>query len=77
MFTQCGMPAGPAFGCSVISVKDGSLVLSLHWQDGAVKEGLLREMKEYLERRLLDIGNECVCGEKSLFKKRYSTYRYS
>ena len=58
VFTQCGMAAGPAFGCSVVSVKSGLLVLSLHWQEGAVKEGLMAEMKTYLERRLLRVRND-------------------
>jgi hypothetical protein len=52
------MAAGPAFGCSVVSVKSGLLVLSLHWQEGAVKEGLMAEMKTYLERRLLRVRND-------------------
>lgn len=58
VFTQCGMPAGPAFGCSVVSVRGGPLVISLHWQEGAVKEGLMAEMKAFLERRLLEMGND-------------------
>jgi molybdopterin biosynthesis enzyme MoaB len=56
VFTQCGMPAGPAIGCSVVSVVGGSLVVSLHGQEGAVEEGLLNEMKAYLERKLLGFG---------------------
>ena len=56
VFTQCGMPAGPAIGCSVVSVGGGPLVVSLHWQEGAVEERLLNEMKEYLERKLLGLG---------------------
>ena len=56
VFTQCGMPAGPAIGCSVVSVGAGPLVVSLHWQEGAVEERLLNEIKEYLERKLLGLG---------------------
>jgi hypothetical protein len=56
VFTQCGMPAGPAIGCSVASVLGGQLVVSLHWQEGAVEERILNEMKAYLERKLLGFG---------------------
>jgi hypothetical protein len=30
--------------------------VSLHWQEGAVEERILNEMKAYLERKLLGFG---------------------
>lgn len=57
-FTQCGMVAGPAVGCSVVSVKGGPLILSLHWQEGVVGEGFMEDMKGFLERGLLGLGDE-------------------
>jgi hypothetical protein len=56
VFTQCAMPAGPPIGCSVASVRDGPLVLSLHWQEGAIEERLVDEIIAYFERRLLSMG---------------------
>jgi hypothetical protein len=53
VFTQCAMVAGPAFGCSVISTLDGPLVLSLTWQEGVLEEEFVREMKAFLEVKLL------------------------
>lgn len=53
VFTQCGMVAGPAIGCSVISVKGKALVVSLHWQEGIVDEALMASLGTYIERRLL------------------------
>lgn len=61
VFTQCGMVVGPAIGCGVVSVKDGMLVLSLTWQEGAVEEELVAQLKAYLERRLTEFG----CAEQT------------
>lgn len=56
IFTQCGMPAGPAVACNAVSIKDGPLVLSLTWQEEAIGEDVVRDLREYLERRLLAFG---------------------
>jgi hypothetical protein len=56
VFTQCGMVAGPAFGCSVISVTGKPLVVSLHWQQGIVEDKLITDLARYIERRLLEFG---------------------
>lgn len=55
VFTQCAMPAGPAVACSVVSVVDGPLVLSLTWQEGVVEEGFMAEIKAGLESRLMSL----------------------
>ncbi|CZR50676.1 uncharacterized protein PAC_00550 [Phialocephala subalpina] len=54
IFTQCGMPAGPAVACNGVSIKGGPLVLSLTWQEGAIGEDVVAGLREYLERRLID-----------------------
>lgn len=53
VFTQCGMVAGPAIGCSVVTVKHGPLTLSLHWQQGIVEEKLMKALGRSLMERLL------------------------
>ena len=53
VFTQCAMVAGPAFGCSVVSVRGGPMTISLHWQEGIVDKKLMDGMRKFLERRLL------------------------
>lgn len=55
VFTQCGNVWGEALGCGVISLADGPLVVSLHWQDGAMEEEAVRGLSEYLARRLSNI----------------------
>jgi hypothetical protein len=54
------MVAGPALGCSVISIKGKSLVVSLHWQEGILEESFVEQMISYLERRLLSLGQAIV-----------------
>ncbi len=54
-FTQCGMVADPAIGCSVVGVKGGPLILSLHWQEGVVEEKLMEDMRSFFERGLLGL----------------------
>ncbi|KAF4630132.1 hypothetical protein G7Y89_g8010 [Cudoniella acicularis] len=56
IFTQCGMVAGPAFGCSVVTVFGGPMVLSLHWQEGIIEEDMLVGLKTFLELKLLSFG---------------------
>lgn len=56
-FTQCAMVAGPALGCSVISIRGKSLVVSLHWQEGILEDGFVSQFAAYLERRLLHLGD--------------------
>jgi len=56
VFTQCAMVAGPAIGCSVISVTGKPLVVSLHWQQGIVDDTLITALGGYIERRLLEFG---------------------
>jgi hypothetical protein len=58
VFTQCGMVAGAAIGCSVASVYEGPLVVSLHWQEGIVEERIIKRLRDYLERRLSSLRNE-------------------
>jgi hypothetical protein len=55
VFTQCAMVAGPAFGCSVVSVHGGSLVVSLHWQEGIVDKRIMEGMRAFLDERLLEM----------------------
>lgn len=56
IFTQCGMPAGPAVACNAVSMKGGTLVLSLTWHEGAIGEDIVGMLRGYLERRLLAFG---------------------
>lgn len=56
-FTQCAMVAGPALGCSAISIRGKSLVVSLHWQEGILEDGFVQQFAAYLERRLLHLGD--------------------
>jgi hypothetical protein len=55
VFTQCGNVSGEAIGCGVISLADGPLVVSLHWQEGAMKEEVVQGLSEYITRRLSNI----------------------
>ncbi len=55
VFSQCGMVAGPAFGCSVVSTKDGPLVLSVLWQEEIVSPRLMSDLRDYVERRLMTL----------------------
>lgn len=50
VFTQCGMVVGAAFGCSVVSVRDGPLVLGFTWQQGVVDEALMDGIDEGVKR---------------------------
>ena len=56
VFSQCGMAVGPAFGCSVVTVKNGDMNLCLHWQEGILEDEMMRDLGKYLERRLLSMG---------------------
>ena len=53
VFTQCAMVVGPAFGCSVVSVRGSALTISLHWQEGIVENGLMDGLREFLKGRLM------------------------
>ncbi|KAH8815028.1 alcohol acetyltransferase [Xylogone sp. PMI_703] len=56
VFSQCGMVVGPAIGLSVVSLRDGPLVVSIGWQEGSLEEGFVTNMTSFLKERLLSLG---------------------
>ncbi|KAI9367067.1 alcohol acetyltransferase [Aspergillus egyptiacus] len=50
LFTQCGMVAGPAMGFNCVSVRGGTLTISITWQRGVVEEPLVEQVARDLER---------------------------
>ena len=52
VFSQCGMVVGPAIGCNVVSVKGGSMTVTLTWQEGVVDSGLIQMMAESICSKL-------------------------
>ncbi|RFU36084.1 hypothetical protein B7463_g239, partial [Scytalidium lignicola] len=53
VFSQCAMVVGPVIGLSAVSVRDGPLVISFCWQEGALEEGFMKRMVSFLKERLL------------------------
>ncbi|RDW63996.1 hypothetical protein BP5796_10498 [Coleophoma crateriformis] len=55
LFTQCGMVTGPAFGCNVVGVKGGDLVIGITWQEGIIEEDLIFGMARFLEGKITQV----------------------
>lgn len=56
VFSQCGMVTGPVIGLSVVSVKEGPLVITIGWQDGALEEEFVKGLATFLKERLIKLG---------------------
>jgi hypothetical protein len=50
------------------------LVVSLHWQEGAMKAELMTEMKAYLQRRLSGMGSGVDIVRGKSLRKDHSAY---
>ncbi|KAF7938377.1 hypothetical protein EAE99_002049 [Botrytis elliptica] len=52
IFSQCGMVFGAPFGCNVVNLEDGPLVISLTWQKSGVEDEVVQGLQQFLKKRL-------------------------